>query len=175
MKFKKDLPESGPGNYVRLKDKESITGIFRGDIYDFYSLWENGKPKIVEESVFGARFRFKINFVVKEGSTYLVKIFEQSQTVYQQLSELHDEYDLEKTLIKITRNGSGKNDTTYTLMPLRQEVPEETLKHLATLPLNPLGPREGSVQASASDNLPWPDQPLPDERDGFDPSDEIPF
>lgn len=173
MKFKKDLPESGPSNYVRLKDKESITGIFRGEVFDFYSVWESGKPRIVDESVFGARFRFKINFVVKEGASYVVKVFEQSKTVYEQLGALHDEYDLEKTLIKITRNGTGKSDTTYTLLPLRQEVPPETLKHIETLPMNPLG--QGPNNASASHENEWPDAPMPDERDGFEPSDEIPF
>jgi hypothetical protein len=161
MKFRKDLPDSGGKNFVKLKDKESISGIFMGDTHEFFCLWQDGKYKEVPEGTAGASFRFRINFVVKEGTVYVPKILEQGKTVYQQLSELHDEYNLENVVIKITRSGTTKNDTTYTLLPLRQEISEETKAYLKTVKLNEL------VQKSSFDTDPGPVPP------GFD--DEIPF
>lgn len=141
MKFRKpeEMPTGGGSkNFLKLKDKESISGIFRGDIHEFFVLWEGGKSQTVEEGVPGARFRFRVNFVTKEGSAFVAKIFEQGLTVYQQLAELHTEYDLEQTTVKITRNGTG-TDTTYSLLPLLKAAPtKETLKYLDTMELLPL-------------------------------------
>ena len=159
MRFRKDLPDSGGKNFIKLKDKESVSGIFMGDTQEFFCLWQEGKYKEVPEGTAGASFRFRINFVVKEGSVYVPKILEQGKTVYQQLSDLHDEYNLENVVIKITRNGSTKNDTTYTLLPLRQEISEETKAYLRTLKLN-------DFSSKVSDD-PGPTPP------GYD--DEIPF
>ncbi len=156
MKFRDDLPESsGGGNYVKLKDKESMSGIFYGELHEFYVLWENGKTREVSPDTPGAKFRFRANFVIKEGAAYVPKIFENSQTVYQQLAELHAEYNLETVVVKITRNGS-KLDTTYSILPLRDPVTPGTAACLRTLKLNPLG-----------------SQPKTEELPG--PSDEAPF
>jgi hypothetical protein len=158
MKFRTDLPVSGGGDYVKLKDKESITGIFYGEPYDFFAVWEGGAPKEVASDAPGAKFRFRINFIVKDGSAYVVKIFENSKTVYEQLGLLHAEYDLEKTVVKITRSGTEKN-TTYNILPLRDPVSPETEKVLKTLKLNEFGHKAK------------PDT----EGSSWEESDEIPF
>jgi hypothetical protein len=143
MKFRNDLPESGGSkNYLKLKDKESISGIFRGDLMEFYVFWENGRSKVVSQDTPDAKFRFKINFVVKEGAVYVPKIFEQGANVYRQLAELHEEYDLESTVVKLTRNGTG-TDTTYSLLPLlKQTITKETMALLETIELLPLANKE---------------------------------
>jgi len=141
MKFKNqdELPETGGSkNFLKLKDKESVQGIFRGDLYEFYILWENGKSTVVDENTSGAKFRFRVNFVMKEGSSYVPKIFEQGLTVYNQLRELHDEYGLDEIIVKITRNGTG-TDTTYSVLPLlKQQISSATMDYLSKMSLLPL-------------------------------------
>lgn len=138
MQFRKDLPESGSKNYLKLKDKESISGIFMGELHEFFILWENKKSREVTEGTPDAKFRFRVNFVTKEGAVYVPKIFEQGSIVYRQLAELHEEYDLEKTVVKITRNGTG-TDTTYSLLPLlKQVVTKDVADHLKQIELLPL-------------------------------------
>lgn len=140
MKFRKNLPEQGgSGNFLKLKDQESVTGIFRGNLYEFFVIWENKKATQVPEGTPGAKFRFRINFVVKEGTTYVPKILEQGRVVYDALAAIHEEYHLEQTIIKITRNGSGLNDTTYALLPLlKHEISQETMNYLDKMTLLPL-------------------------------------
>ncbi len=147
MQFRTDLPESGGSkNFLKLKDKESVTGIFMGDLHDFFVLWENGKTRVVPEGTSDAKFRFKVNFVAKEGAVYVPKIFEQGLTVYRQLAELHDEYGLDQIVVKVTRNGTG-NDTTYSLLPLlKQTITKETMAHLKSLELLPLESKEQQNQ-----------------------------
>lgn len=112
-------------SYVKLKDKESLRGVFRGAPHDFKIHWLNnrshpctGRPDC-PHCMAGdkPKFRFNLNFVTKENDQYVVKVFEQGWTVYEQLREINKDYPLEHTLVKITRNGSG-TDTTYTILPL---------------------------------------------------------
>ena len=141
MKFRNEneLPETGGSkNFLKLKDKESVQGIFRGDLHEFFVVWENGKSQEVGQDTPGAKFRFCVNFVVKEGTGYVAKLFEQGLTVYNQLRELHDEYELDKIVVKITRNGTG-TDTTYSVMPLlKHAISKETMRFLDTMELLPL-------------------------------------
>lgn len=156
MKFKDDIvtATSGGGggeNYLRLKDKETVTGIFRGEIKEYYLSWpKGGRKQIFSEPAPGTKIRFEVNFVVKEGTTYVPKIFEGGHPVYKQLAALHDEYDLEKTVIKITRNGIDKN-TSYTFMPAKVAPSAETLKYLDSIQLLPL---VGETPTSSAANPP---------------------
>lgn len=170
MNFK-DLPETGGSKwYLKLKDKESVAGVFRGNPHEFYVVWENGKSNVVDESNPDGKFRFRINFVVKEGDNYAPKIFENSRTVYEMLKELSKEYDLETTVIKITRSGSG-TDTTYSLLPLlKQALTPEATAHLAGLQLLELAPKTAPPQ-SMSERLGVKNHAPA----GVDTSEELPF
>ena len=158
MKFRSDaeLPSTGgANNFIKLKEKESVEGVFRGELYEFFILWEANKSRIVPEGTVDSKFRFRINFVVKEGSVYVPKVFEQGIIVYKQLSALHDEYSLPETVVKITRNGTG-TDTTYSLLPLlKKPLTKEALEFLNVMDLIPL-------EAKASDS-------------GFERSGDVPF
>lgn len=160
MKFRnqEELPDSGGSkNFLKLKDKESVQGIFRGDLHEFYVLWENGKSREVMPGTPGAKFRFRINFVMKEGAAYAAKIFEQGMIVYNSLRELHEEYELDKIVVKITRNGTG-TDTTYSVLPLlKQPIPAATMKFLETMELLPLVSEKAQANegANASDDIPF--------------------
>lgn len=140
MNFRKDIPEGGGGskNFLKLKDKESVVGIFMGELHEFSVTWEGGKSSIVPEGTPNSKFRFRVNVVIKEGAVYVPKIFEQGLMVYKSLAELHEEYNLQSIAVKITRNGTG-TDTTYSLLPLLKQAPtKETLAHLKTIELLPL-------------------------------------
>lgn len=157
MKFRNDeeLPESGGSkNFLKLKDKESVQGIFMGELHEFFVLWGNNKSREVQEGTPEAKFRFRVNFISKEGAVYVPKIFEQGSIVYKQLRELHEEYDLEKTMVKITRNGLG-TDTTYSLLPLLKHViTKDVAEHLKEIELLPLESKSASNGAS-DDDLPF--------------------
>lgn len=128
MKFREDLPDGGgASDYLKLKDKESITGVFVGEMYEFFALWKDKKPLIVPEGTDGAKFRFKVNFVTKEDDNYVAKIFEQGKIVYKQLLEINKEYPLETIAVKITRQGSGQMDTEYLFMPMLKTTVSEAV------------------------------------------------
>ena len=156
MKFRKDLPESaGSKNFLKLKDQESVSGIFRGQLKEFFVIWENGKSRPVPEGTPGAKFRFRVNFVMKDGSGYTPKIMEQGRIVYDALAAIHEEYNLEQTIVKITRNGTG-TDTTYSLLPLlKKEISAETMKYLDTMELLDLGDSGKDADFDKEEPLPF--------------------
>lgn len=146
MQFK-DLGEMGGKNFVKLKDKESITGVLYGDIHDFRQHWNNNKStpctgEMCLDCSAGNRstFRFRLNLITKEGTTYSAKIFEQGAKVYQALKSLHESgYNLEKTIVKITRNGSDRQNTSYSILPIpNHQVTPDTESQLKNVVLNDL-------------------------------------
>lgn len=133
-------------DFVRLKDKESVQGVFRGNPFDFRQHWigaksspcQGGDCKYCKEGN-KPSFRFRMNFLVNENNNWVAKIFEQGFTVYQTLSALNrDDYDLEKYVVKITRNGTGQN-TTYSIIPKPNgHITTETESKLALIKLHDL-------------------------------------
>lgn len=131
MKFKDDI-SAGEGlsseNFIKLKDKESISGIFQGDPFDYKTHWVQTlknyaicKGEGCEHCATGNKpsTRFRVNFVVKDPSTnkMVARIFESNATTYSSMRELNKDYPLDKTVVKITRNGSGPK-TTYQILPV---------------------------------------------------------
>lgn len=127
----------GGGSFVKLGDKESIVGIFKGDPYEFKQHYDNATkkgtlcpgtdcPKCAEGSK--PAFRFRLNLITYDGAEYKPWILEQGWNFYQDLKALHEgDHDLEKTLVKITRNGTG-NGTRYTIFPTKTVSPEDLSK-----------------------------------------------
>lgn len=152
-------------NYLKLKDRDSVTGIFRGDVREFYVQWIDKKPIECDENAAGAKFRFCVNLVFKDKETnqLVAKIFEQGAVVYNQIKDLNSEYDLETTFVKITRNGSGMNDTNYSILPiLKQTVTEQIEKQLSAVELHELAPKSQETHEQ-------------DGASGFDADEEIPL
>ncbi len=144
MKFLDDIDEtSSQSNFVRLKDGETISGIPRGEIHHAYIVWENRKRREVSKGTPDAKFRFSMNFVVKEGTSYVAKIFEGGTMVYKQLKKLSKDYDLTETVIKITREGS-ELDTEYDVIPAppKQQPSLEALAFIGTIELHDLTGRK---------------------------------
>lgn len=156
--IKRDVPKhegNGTSNYLKISDGKSATGVFRGEIFEFWQSWPKGGTKqIFDEPTAGASSRFRFNFVTREDGKAIAKVWEFGLTVYNMLAEISENFDLETTQIKITRRGTDKN-TQWMIIPLGA-IPAAGLKEVSAVPLNILNGR---------DNTP----PLPDE------SERIPF
>lgn len=125
MKFRAKSQDTR--NFIKLKAGESIQGVFQGDPYEFKTHWLQNEqrsvlcdnPALCAVCKLGdkPKFRFRVNFVVKEGDAYAAKVLEQGWTSYQALENLQESgYNLEKQIIVITRQGAGLN-TSYSIIP----------------------------------------------------------
>lgn len=151
MKFDKD-PKTDGGKFIKLKDGETVMGILRGDVKDFYVLWDNKISTQVPEGTPKAKFRFRVNLITMDAEGNLEpKILEQGPTLYKILKELSADYELEKTVIKIKRSGSGMNDTEYSVIPLPKPPSEKTMKSFEILDLLSLENDDHTAPVSPDD------------------------
>jgi hypothetical protein len=161
MKFP-PRPKESFKDYLKLKPGESIRGVFRGSPYRFRQHWENNVSSICESECSlcqqgkKASFRFRINFLTLENGAYVAKVFEQGGKVYDALSALNEsDYDLERTVVKITRNGNG-TDTTYSVVPVpKGDVSDELEKKLIEVKLNELDPQAEATPPETDEDLPF--------------------
>lgn len=139
--------EGGIKNRVKLKSGESIRGVFRGDPIDFKQHWVNDRGITCSgtnecgpcEEGKKPSFRFRINFVTSENGVYSAKVFEQGWNAYVAMRSLHEDYNLEKYVVKITRTGSDKQTTKYSIVPMPNgEVTPDLEKKIAEIELNDL-------------------------------------
>lgn len=139
MKFpKRATPQSdgiSAANYLKIADGQSVTGVLRGNLFEFWQKWPQGgvKEKFAHATP-GAIQRFKVNIVIPENGKLAAKVFEFGPRVYDQFSDASAEFDLAKTKIKISRRGSEKN-TVWTVMPLGP-VDAKALKAIEAINLN---------------------------------------
>jgi hypothetical protein len=140
MQFTK-RPQSSGGDkkYLSLKDGESVAVLFRGNPVFHFVKWENGKATPVAENHPEAQFRFTINALVKENAAWVAKIWDQGTIVYNMLADLNEDYPLEDTVIKITRRGT-KTDTTYMILPNKEQPNPKQLESMKQVELNDLNP-----------------------------------
>ncbi len=177
MKFNQrtntESAHSGPSKFLKLTDGQSIVGVFRGEIHSFYIKWVNNKSFPCSPDDPGAKVRFRLNFVTYENEAFTAKTFEFPQTVYNQLANKAEEFDLEKTKVRIMRKGIG-TDTEYIFTALPKEpIGSTMMKAIEDTPLNiidddkPAAAKPGPVK---SKGLPGWDETDP----GPDP-DGLPF
>lgn len=145
MKFtKRDISSgNGGGSFIKFKDGESKVGVLRGDIFEFHQRWDNGRSSIVEAGTPEAKSRFRLNFVTKEDGVLACKVFEFGLMIYNQLAALSEDYDLEKTAIKITRRGTG-TDTEYTVFPAKDQPTASQWKAIEAIELIVLEHKDAS-------------------------------
>jgi hypothetical protein len=170
MKFKDHSSDSGGDKlpYLKIKDGEKVAGVFKGEIHEFGLIWE-GK-KVVPIGTTGSSFRFRINFITKEGASYVAKVMEQGATVYNMLKDLNESYPLEETVVEIRRSGSTKDDTRYSILPLPPKA-QPTEKGWSVISQTPLV----KLKAQASPEPDF-DQPLwPDSEAENTEAGELPF
>lgn len=151
LTFDKD-PKTDGGHFVKLKDGESVMGILRGDVKDFYVLWANNVSTEVAHGTPKAKFRFRVNLVtVDKDGNLEPKILEQGPALYKALKDLSVDYNLEETVIKIKRTGSGMNDTEYSVIPLPKKPSDQTMLKLKTLELLPLNETAAAPESGADE------------------------
>lgn len=176
MKFSAEGGTSGGidgKHFVKLKDRESIVGVFRGDPHDFRQHWVNNRSSICSGSECKLcadknknTFRFRVNFITKENEVYVAKVFEQGWTVYEQLKALHEgDYPLDKTIVRITRSGTGQQ-TTYTIIPVpKGDITPDIEKKLSVVALHnviDLGKDDVDVNdAQDAGSSPWTTEDIP--------------
>lgn len=160
MKF----PARGDGggvsskDFIRLKDGDSVEGVFAGEPIDYKAHFklgvcggasclicaQKGAPK--------AAFKFRINFIIKENGALVAKIFEQGWTVYEALAALNEEYekseaDMSRQKFRISRKGSGVEDTAYYVVAIpKGELPDEVFEMVKMVPLQDLQQGLGGKQ-----------------------------
>lgn len=141
MKFPKREHADGPSNYLKLKDGESVTGILAGELYSYFQTGFGPTAKIVGPGE--GKERFRANFVVKEGDKYVAKVWEFGPKIYDILSALSENgWDLNNTLLTISRSGTTKENTKYTVTPSPKSPTQQAMKEIERLELNSLGPKE---------------------------------
>lgn len=148
QRFTED-PQVTGGIFLKIADGETVAGVLRGEVKTQYVQWgQDKKSTPCEPNAAGAKFRFKVNFVVfdKDGNM-TPKILEQGPSFYKDLKAIAEDYDLSETLLKIKRNGADKN-TTYTIMPTPKAPSADTLKKLSAIELHPL---EDVAEGAVSD------------------------
>lgn len=158
------------GLYIKLDDGQKIQGVFRGDPSIFRTHWF-GKGKLPVKCVGKEtcehcsggnepKFRFAINFVMKEDGVWVAKIFEQGYLLFKDMKALHEgDYNLEETMVSITRSGT-ELDTEYKILPTKNNggLTAKDFKAIAAIPLNPLKGDAGESEtppAHTEDDIPF--------------------
>lgn len=174
MKFKtlpKLVEKKEGASFLKLKDGESIEGVFRGDPYDFRNHWDKNSQRSVLctgdsvcpycEDKEKSRFRFRINFITKENGQLVVKIFESSRTVYEDLAALSQNYLLEKTKVSISRKGEGLK-TKYVVQPVPEwKVNEKALAVIEGLKLFDLEQLDSQSEENQDSEPDFDDEGVP--------------
>ena len=178
MMFKEVASREGDGDstFLRIKGGESVKGVFRGDVYQFWVLWpEGGAKQILNHPVHGAAMKFKANFVVYENSKFIAKVFEFSSKINNDLAKLAKVCDIRKTKVMISREGSGKNDTRYTVFPVMNEpLGAGALAQIEQVKLNTLNKAQES-DTKEKETPSW-DEPMPNfDEFGESNSENLPF
>ena len=149
MKFQKRAPVgSGDGSktYLKIRPGESIKLILAGDEHCFRIKWHNGKSSPADDNDPEGKFRFKVNVIVKEDGKYVAKVWEQGSIVYNGLMDINEDYKLNKTVLKVTRSGTG-TDTTYSLIPMPGGIDEATLSYIRDVKLHNLTGKQTSFES----------------------------
>jgi len=148
MKFHKPEREPTGGNFLKIGDGKSIIGVFRGDPYIYYQVFENGRYQVVPSTDANGKFAFKINFIIKDGDALVSKIFQGNYYDYQALMDLHEEFDLEKIYVQISQTGERQSKR-MSYMPKTKQKPDE--KKLASVTLVEFGQKQSEENNESGD------------------------
>lgn len=170
LKFVKREVSSGGGSgkddFLKLKDGDKINVVFRGEIYEFYQIWVfGGEKQIFDHRVKGSSARFKANVVLTpiQGQP-VVKIWEFGTMVYNQLADINEVYPLEKTVVRISRTGSTKDNTSYGVLPILSESVSLSILEKVKLHVLNNKPKQEAPPMPSHDDMPdFSDEPPMDE------------
>ncbi len=125
---------SASEDYIRLKDGESVEGVFVGEPYFYYGAFKDRTeyPEWQE----GLSFKFKINFVTHDNGQLVPKIVQGGRRLANAIVTVKEEYGLDN-VFKIARAGSGKDDTTYAVL-FKGKIPDAIKAKLKDVELKKL-------------------------------------
>ncbi len=173
MRFPKREAKDGGGHgadkFLKLKDGESVQGVFRGELYDMGRCSWSGQGYHPDPNGYS---RYRLNFVIwdKEQKKFIAKIWEFGFTLCETLEEFNTAAPLEKTKVQITRKGTGKENTSYIVFPIGP-VAAGGMPLIEAVELNILdtAPKKQEVASNGWDSGPADFGPEPED------SDEIPL
>ena len=181
MEFNADTGANDSKNYLKLKDGDSVKGLLAGKPYEFQMHWVDGKgEKCSQDNLCShcaldirSKFRFRVNFIVKDGAKYTSKIFEQGGVAYNKLKDLSKAgYKLENHLIQISRSGSGQMDTEYSIVPLPEgKLGPDQLRAILSTPLIDLAHKSEPTPEAPYEHKLGNKEAVP----AFNSDEEIPF
>lgn len=153
MMFKPRPKGLGRDNFLKLNDREEVTGVFKGDIHTFKRHWTGqssvecigeGCPVCANDPENRPAFRFRVNFITTKDGQYVAKIFEGGGELYDTLSNLDRKFNLADTVVEITRRGL-KQSTKYDILPMtNQPISKEMRAKLDAVPPLALSAEESS-------------------------------
>ena len=130
-------PSAGGENkldVIRLKDGEAVTGMIVGEFHTYYAKYNGKYFEASKKGVEGAKFRFRINFAVKDAANWQLRVLENGSLLYERLFDLNEEFPLDANVITVKRKGSGQNDTEYSALASgKVKLTKEDAAYLATL------------------------------------------
>ena len=163
--------EGGGGLFVKMGDGDKLVGVFRGDPAIRQVHWVQ-QTKRYEPCRGGEcdlcaddkpKTRFKINIIVKENGVYVAKIFDGSYGTYLDMKNLHEGgYNLEKTAVEITRQGTGTK-TRFIILPLPpgKQPNAASFAAMAKVPSVSLEDRSGGAESEQQPESSEPDSDIP--------------
>lgn len=142
---------TGNGLFLKLTPNVDVKGVFLGEPELHTMVWKDGK----------ASKRVKFNVAIEEAGSFAVKIWDAPLSVGNTVAQLRkDGYDLNRTLMTITRTGSDMT-TKYSVRPSPKPLDEATAAKLKALPLNDLKDKTGgSAREEVGKHYPL-EQPIP--------------
>lgn len=132
-------------NYLKVKSGDSFVVCCRGQDLTYDFLWDDTKKRSVwvDQGTPHARFGFRINVVLRD--SFQVKILDKGISVYKRLQAIQKAgHPMDRTWLMLSREGSGKNDTEYTVEVLgpNNQMTEEEFAKLEGLKLFDLTPEQ---------------------------------
>lgn len=173
MKFETiKTDKKGSGNYLKIAPDTEVTGVLRGEVYKYFETWNGGKSTSHEHYVDGAQTKFSVNLIVYKEKEFKPYVWRFGITVNNLLAKIAEKTDITKTKINISRTGSTKDDTVYTVIPIGA-VTDAVSKQLDKVPLHMLGAAPARALPEPSfDDASFGDPP---EFDSDASADELPF
>lgn len=130
MKFNATSGGNAHPNQIKLKAGQSVSGILRGEVHEYEQAFKPGDK---------AKFRFRLNLVTKVDGAMKAMVLEGGWQLYQGLKQLSEAgWDLEKTYIKVSREGSTQNDTKYFAAVLPTPPTADVISAVEKIQLNDL-------------------------------------
>lgn len=178
MKFSERPQQDGGSGlpFLKLKDGEKVAGVFKGEPLEGYLNWETKKWTPLDEGrPQGSNYRFRVNFITKDGAAYVAKVWEQGSfqadniQKTQKTAQRFLKKNIDEVVVIISRKGSGKDDTEYDIEIAENQPGEAGWRVINQVTLNNLSPTATKPSTTTTDEF---GEPPPE---AFNDSPEIPF